>query len=75
MRRIKKTQKIMSQPMIVWCIIAGVLLFAFVFRAIEKYYTECRRDHHERIHLVELGEEKEMFYIPGDIEDDDFEDL
>lgn len=65
----------MDQPMIVWCVIAGVLLFAFVFRAIEKYYVECRHNHHETIHLVELGEEKEMFYIPGDIEDDDFEDL
>lgn len=31
----------MSQPMIVWCTIAGLLLLAFLFRAIERYFTEC----------------------------------
>ncbi len=66
----------MNQPMIVWCTIAGALLFAFVFRAVERYRTGCRHDGRKPRHLFEMGKEKEMFYIPGDIdEDDDFEDL
>lgn len=65
----------MNQPMIVWCVIAGVLLFAFLFRAIERYHAECRRDDRKSNHLLEMGSEREIFYIPGDIEDDDFEDL
>lgn len=70
-----KKQKMMNQPMIVWCVIAGVLLFAFLFRAIERYHAECRRDDRKSNHLLEMGSEREIFYIPGDIEDDDFEDL
>lgn len=65
----------MNQSMIVWCGIAGVLLFAFIFRAAEKYYTECRNNEHDSKHFFEMGSEREMFYLPGDIEDDDFEDL
>lgn len=65
----------MNQPIIVWCVIAGVLLFAFVFRAIERYYTECRHNNSKNIHLFEIAKEKEIFYVPGDVEDDEFEDL
>lgn len=68
-------QKIMSQPMIVWCVIAGVLLFAFVFRAVEQYYTECRHSGRKPRRMIEIGKESEMFYIPGDIKDDDLEDF
>lgn len=65
----------MNQSMIVWCAIAGVLLCAFVFRAIEQYYAECRRNGRKPMHLLEIGKEREIFYIPGDVEDDEFEDL
>ncbi len=66
----------MNHPMIVWCVIAGVLLCAFIFRAIERYYTGHRNCGHKPGHLFEIGKEKDIFYIPGDIdEQDDFEDL
>ena len=65
----------MSQPMIVWCIIAGVLLCAFVFRAIEWYYIKYRHNGHKPIHFLEMGQEKDIFYVPVDMEDDEFEDL
>lgn len=65
----------MDKPMIVWCAIAGVLLSALVFRAIEWYYTKCRHSGHKPRRMFEIGKERELFYIPGDIEDDDFEDL
>lgn len=66
----------MNHPMIVWCAIAGVLLCAFLFSAVERYVNECRHHNHKSRHLLEIGKEKDMFYIPGDVdEDDDFEDL
>ena len=65
----------MDKPIIVWCVIAGVLLFAFVFREIERHYTECRHKGHKPRRLFELGREKDMFYIPGDVDDEDFDEL
>ncbi len=57
--------------MIVWCVIMGVLLFAFVFRAIERYHVGCHPEDRKPRHLLEMGKEKEMFYVPGDLDDDD----
>ena len=65
----------MSQPMIVWCAIVGVLLFAFVFRTVERYFGERHHKAGNRPHhVIEIGKESEMFYVPRDKEDDDFED-
>lgn len=65
----------MSQPMIVWCAIVGVLLLAFVFRSAERYLTgrhfKAGVQHH---HVLEIGKESEMFYVPGDPKDDDSDD-
>jgi len=70
-----KSKRYMSQPMIVWCIIAGVLLCVFIFRSIEQSFTESRNRDRKPKHLLEIGKEKDMFYIPGDInEEDDFEE-
>lgn len=65
----------MNQPMIVWCGVAGVLLSAFIFKAIKWYYTKCRHNGHKPRRMFEIGKEIELFYIPGDIEDDDVEDM
>lgn len=65
----------MTEPMIVWCAIAGVLLLAFLFRAVERYYAECRHTGRKPRHVIEIGKEREMFYIPGDTDDDDIENL
>lgn len=64
----------MNHPIIAWCIIAGVLLCTFIFRAIEGYHTDFRHRDHKPRHILEIGKEKDMFYIPGDTDDDD-EDL
>ena len=61
----------MNKPVIVWCVIAGVLLFAVIFRAIDRYYTEIQKPRH----LFEMAKEKDIFYIPGDVEDDGFDEL
>lgn len=72
--KLKSNVMVMNHSMIVWCVIAGVLFAAFLFRAVERYLTECRRD--ERPRLFDIGREKDIFYAPGDAdEDDDFEDL
>ena len=65
----------MNKPVIVWCVIAGVLLFAFIFRAIERYYTKIRHNGQKPRHLFEMAKEKDIFYIPGDVEDDGFDEL
>lgn len=61
----------MSQPMIVWCAIAAILLFAFMLRAIERYYTECHHNGGKPRHLFEVGKDKDIFFVPGDTDDDD----
>ena len=65
----------MNKPVIVWCVIAGVLLFAVIFRAIDRYYTEIRHNCQKPRHLFEMAKEKDIFYIPGDVEDDGFDEL
>ena len=53
----------MNYPMITWCIIASVLLCAFI------YYTARHRSYsfgHKAKHLFRVGRESDMFYIPGD---------
>ena len=53
----------MNYPMITWCIIASVLLCAFI------YYTARHRSYscdHKAKHLLRFGRETDMFYVPGD---------
>lgn len=62
--------------MIVWCTIVGVLLFTLVFRAIESYFA-MRRHHAGSQHhhlVIEVGKERDVFFVPGDADDDDNED-
>ena len=58
----------MNYPMITWCVIAAVLLCAFIFRTIE-YYTARHRSYsfdQQANHLIRFGRESDMFYVPGD---------
>ena len=53
----------MNYPMITWCIIASVLLCAFID------YTARHRSYsfgHKVKHLLRFGRESDMFYVPGD---------
>ena len=55
---------------------SGSAVVRVLFRAVERFYTECHNRDHKLRHLFEIGMEREIFFIPGDIdEDDDFEDL
>lgn len=67
-------QKIMTHPEIVWCAIAGVLLCAFVLRFAVRFISDfrqgCFRHCHSGKRILEIGRETEMFYLPGDVDDD-----
>ena len=57
----------MNYPMITWCIVAALLLSAFIFRAV-KYYCSKRSGrgcNHKATPLFEFGRESDMFFIPG----------
>ena len=61
----------MNYPMITWCVIAAVLLCAFIFRAVEFYCSTKKRNYnsgHKARHYVRYGRDTDIFYIPGDNE-------
>lgn len=66
----------MSQPMIVWCVIAGALLLTFVLRAVGHRYASVRQVDRKPRRFIEMGKDRDMFFIPGDVdeEDDEFDD-
>ena len=59
---------IMNYPMITWCVIAAVLLCAFVFRVVVYYcFKHCGSNcGHKATHFFEFCREIDMFYVPGD---------
>lgn len=61
----------MNHPMFIWCVIAGVLLCALLFRAVERYHSECRYRDRKPRHFLEIGKDKDIFYLPGDMDDED----
>ena len=61
----------MSQTMI-WYAIAGVLVALLVAHRICRRYAETSTRRHR--HIVEIGPDNEMFYVPGDIRGEDADD-
>lgn len=70
----------MDQPTTIWCAIMGILFLTFSIHAIEKMrelHRQPNRVHHHifnRHHLIELGKERDIFFIPGDVKDDENDD-
>lgn len=56
----------MSQPMIVWCTIVGVLLCAFVSNAVRKLREKCRPTGKGGRRLP-----REVSYCPWDVMEDE----
>lgn len=54
-----------SQPVLVWSAIMLLMVVAFVVRAIEKIRMSRTLDK-KRHHFIEMAQEKELFYCPGD---------
>lgn len=65
----------MDQPTTIWCVIMGILFLTFAMHAIEKmrelHRQPNRAINHSRRHLIELGKERDIFFIPGDVKDDE----
>lgn len=49
-------------PLITWCVIAFAMVALIIIRVCQKNYNEPT---HSR-HLIELGNEREEFFVPGD---------
>lgn len=48
-----------------WAAIVSLLLVAFLFKGLAKV-LESKRNRGGRPRLVEMGKEKEIFFVPGD---------
>lgn len=59
----------MNEIMIIWSTVVSVVVLAFFFRAIENFRKE-NNPSHKSIHCLEMGDNKEVFYCPGDEEYD-----
>lgn len=64
----------MNQAMTVWFLIAGILVLVFVFQALGHRHGVNRHTHPRGRHIIELGRDRDIFFIPGDKDDDDDDD-
>lgn len=72
----------MEQTVLIWCVIMGVLLLTFAMHAAARLRRSAHSPHtvaghhrnHHHHHFIELGRERDMFYIPGDRKDDDYDE-
>lgn len=69
----------MSNPMIVWYCLVGIVLVTFLIRLIGYLRSENNRRPEDHADLFGYYKEQEIFYAPGDRkfedEEDDFDDL
>ena len=65
----------MNETMITWMAVVAIVLLAFLFRAIEKFRLESHASSSSHFHCLELSNEEEEFFCPGDNEWYECEDL
>ncbi|MCM1369495.1 MAG: hypothetical protein NC204_03890 [Candidatus Amulumruptor caecigallinarius] len=63
----------METPLLTWLLIIAVIAAIFVMDAVgflrkNRNHTASRKHHHLKHsqHIIGMGSEKEMFYVPGD---------
>ena len=54
----------MNTPFITWAIIVGILAVAVIIRGIASLVSSRKKHGHFR--LIEIGSEREEFFVPGD---------
>lgn len=64
----------MNQAMTVWFLIAGILVLVFVLQALGHRHGAHRHTHARGHRIIELGRDRDIFFIPGDKDDDDDDD-
>lgn len=65
LRGIPQNLKIMialNLPLITWCVIAFAMTALVIVKVCYGFYNR----NHARHHLIELGSEREEFFVPGD---------
>jgi hypothetical protein len=65
----------MYNPMIIWYVVVGLLLLVFAWRFFYSLHVNRRRHPGHARRFVEIGRERDMFYIPGDPVTDNDDDL
>ena len=55
----------MNEIMLIWSAVVATVLLAFLFRAIENFRKENNHSN-KPVHCLELSDNKEEFYCPGD---------
>lgn len=60
----------MSQTMIIWFVITGILTTIFIARAI---IAHAHTRHAPAVHnkFITIAKDRDIFFLPGDSEDDD----
>lgn len=59
----------MNIPLITWSAIVGILLLAVIVRTIILFINSRKGKRHFR--LIEIGSEREEFFVPGDPKNSD----
>lgn len=60
----------MSQTMIIWFVITGILTTIFIARAIVAR-LHAHHTHAQHRGFISIGKDRDIFFLPGDSEDDD----
>ena len=56
----------MYRPLITWAALAALLIILFIARtAIACHRRRCLQ-HRKHMHIVEIGSERDEFFVPGD---------
>lgn len=61
----------MYQPMIIWAITVGIVIIALAYKTFHKSHKPVGHSGH----ILEIGNEKDLFYCPGDKKRDEQDDL
>lgn len=61
----------MTNPMILWYAVVGVLMLVLVCNSLRYFHGAGSRRIH---HFIEIGKERDMFFAPGDSTNDGDDD-
>lgn len=62
----------MNEQMIVWLSVMVLIAAVFIVRSIKWHHRRQNVHGHRARHFIGLGTEREMFYVPGDRDDDEY---
>lgn len=60
----------MTETMITWIVIVSLVVVVLLLRGIGKFCKSYRSSKH-RVHIIEFGSDNDIFFCPGDKNDDD----